>query len=194
MENKLKGLLLVLDGLVLPLFEELVKQGKMPNFSEHLIGRKMLNVRSAFSCHPSSTYENMQAINTGQFPLDPGATYFSSSTSNIVDLLRVDNTSKGFCAKKRTIFHHVSNSVSIHNPWNDGADDKHPNIYSLSIVKKAALAMIKKACVILDGDPKREILVEIRKETINQKANEIKKKELQRLAEEFSRLLLQQKD
>ena len=132
MENKLKGLLLVLDGLVLPLFEELVKQGKMPNFSEHLIGRKMLNVRSAFSCHPSSTYENMQAINTGQFPLDPGATYFSSSTSNIVDLLRVDNTSKGFCAKKRTIFHHVSNSVSIHNPWNDGADDKHPNIYSLN--------------------------------------------------------------
>ena len=70
----------------------------------------------------------------------------------------------------------------------------NPNIYSLSIVKKAALAMIKKACVILDGDPKREILVEIRKETINQKANEIKKKELQRLAEEFSRLLLQQKD
>ena len=29
MENKLKGLLLVLDGLVLPLFEELVKQGKI---------------------------------------------------------------------------------------------------------------------------------------------------------------------
>jgi hypothetical protein len=131
MVNRLKGLLLVLDGLVLPLFEEMIKRGRMPNVSEHVIGRKILNIKNAFSCHPSSTYENMQAINTGRFPLDPGATYFSSSTASIVDLLRVDNPSKGFCAKRRTIFHHIPNSVSIHNPWNDGADDKHPGVYSL---------------------------------------------------------------
>ena len=115
------------------IFNDLLLKGDLPNISRHLIERSLLDIENVFCCHPSSTYENMQAINTGSFPFDPGATYFSSHSSGIVDLLRLDNPSKGNCAKRKTIFHYIPDSaISIHNPWNDGADDKHPNIYSLS--------------------------------------------------------------
>ncbi|MFH1276714.1 MAG: hypothetical protein ABIH82_06400 [Candidatus Woesearchaeota archaeon] len=58
----------------------------------------------------------------------------------------------------------------------------NPDIYPLNIVKKAALEFVNKACVILDGDPKRELLVEIRGDNLKQ------------LAEEFNVLLLKQTD
>jgi len=133
MSDQLNGLLLVLDGIESRHFNELIAKGDMPNISRHLIERSPFDIEKVVCCHPSSTYENMQAINTGCYPYDPGATYFSSHSLSMVNLLGFDNTSKGNCAKKKTIFHNIPDSaISIHNPWNDGADDKHPNIYSLS--------------------------------------------------------------
>jgi len=55
----------------------------------------------------------------------------------------------------------------------------NPQIYPLEKVKKAAVEFSKKACVILDGDPKTELLVELRGE-----------QDLKKLAEEFNVLLL----
>jgi len=55
----------------------------------------------------------------------------------------------------------------------------NPHIYPLDKVKKAAVEFSKKACVILDGDPKTELLVELRGE-----------QDLKKLAEEFNALLL----
>jgi hypothetical protein len=55
----------------------------------------------------------------------------------------------------------------------------NPEIYSLGVVKKSALEYIQKACVILDGDPKSEILVELRSE-----------QDLKKIAEEFSKILI----
>ena len=55
----------------------------------------------------------------------------------------------------------------------------NPQIYSLEAVKKAALEFTKKACVIIDGDPKTELLVELR-------GNQ----DLKKIAEQFNTLLL----
>lgn len=38
----------------------------------------------------------------------------------------------------------------------------NPEIYNLDCIKKSAKMILKKACVILDGNPKTEILVELR--------------------------------
>ncbi len=57
----------------------------------------------------------------------------------------------------------------------------NPKIHSLSSVKKAALEFTEKACVILDGDPQTEILVELRP---------FKGSDLTKTAAEFNRLLL----
>jgi|TARA_B100001971_G_C18128942_1_gene503713 predicted AlkP superfamily phosphohydrolase/phosphomutase len=103
-DNNMKGLLLVPDGLVYPLFNEFLQEGKLPNISKYIYDRKIIEVENAFSCHPSSTFENMQAINTGMFPYDPGATHYSHQSDTIIDLLRLDNVSKGYCAKRDTIF------------------------------------------------------------------------------------------
>ena len=127
------GLLVIADGIVFPIFNELLNQGRLPNISRHIVERAVVDVENAISSHPSSTYENMQALNTGMFPYDPGATSYSAQSGTINDMLRFDNPSKGHTAKRKTIFHYVpANAISIHNPWNDGADDKHPGIYSLA--------------------------------------------------------------
>lgn len=49
----------------------------------------------------------------------------------------------------------------------------NPEIYPLELVYSAAYIMIDKAFIILDGDPDKEILVEIRKKTEDQNLNEL---------------------
>jgi hypothetical protein len=127
----MRGVLLVPDGLVYPLFKRLLDKGNLPNIQRYIYDRSLVEVKQAFSCHPSSTFENMQAINTGRFPYSPGATHYSRQTETINDLLRSNNPSKGDCAKHDTVFKYVgSPAISIHNPWNDAANDKHPALYS----------------------------------------------------------------
>ena len=57
----------------------------------------------------------------------------------------------------------------------------NPEIYSLEIIKEASLDFSNKACIILDGNPKTEILVELRPKDHTS---------LKQLAEEFNKLLL----
>ena len=49
----------------------------------------------------------------------------------------------------------------------------NPKIYPLELVYSAAYIMIDKAFIILDGDPKKEILVEVRKKEKEQKLKEL---------------------
>lgn len=58
----------------------------------------------------------------------------------------------------------------------------NPRIYSLDLVYSASYIMIDKAFIILDGDPKEKIMVEIRKKTKDQ--------ELKTLVREFNEELL----
>lgn len=58
----------------------------------------------------------------------------------------------------------------------------NPKIYGLDVVKKAALAFSESACVILDGEPETEILVELRPLNNNLP--------LKQLAEGFNQILL----
>src|SRR3989338_2212331 len=120
------GLLVIADGIVFPIFNELLNQGRLPNISRHIVERAVVDVENAISSHPSSTYENMQALNTGMFPYDPGATSYSAQSGTINDMLRFDNPSKGHTAKrkkrkKKTIFHFFpGNGISIPNPRKQG--------------------------------------------------------------------------
>ena len=58
----------------------------------------------------------------------------------------------------------------------------NPKIYPLELVYSAAYIMIDKAFIILDGDPKKEIMVEVRKKE--------KKQKLKGLVREFNEELL----
>ena len=49
----------------------------------------------------------------------------------------------------------------------------NPKIYSMDVVYAAAYVMIDRAFVILDGDPKKEIKVEIRKKEERHNLNEL---------------------
>ncbi len=60
-----------------------------------------------------------------------------------------------------------------------------PEVYTLLVIKKAALEYLPKACVILDGD-NSEILVEIRPKNLKPQALA----RLQQAAEEFNALLI----
>ncbi len=57
----------------------------------------------------------------------------------------------------------------------------HPQIHPLPAIKQAAAAFLEKACIILDGNPSTEILVELRPR------NGLS---LPKVAEDFSRLLI----
>jgi His-Xaa-Ser system protein HxsD len=58
----------------------------------------------------------------------------------------------------------------------------NPRIYPLDIVYSAAYIMIDKAFIVLDGDPEKEIKIEIRKKK--------KEQELKTLVQEFNEELL----
>jgi His-Xaa-Ser system protein HxsD len=58
----------------------------------------------------------------------------------------------------------------------------NPRIYPLDIVYSAAYIMIDKAFIVLDGDPEKEIKIEIRKKR--------KEQELKTLVQEFNEELL----
>ena len=49
----------------------------------------------------------------------------------------------------------------------------NPKIYSLKIVYSAAYILIDKAFIVLDGDPEKEIIVEIRRKKENQSLREL---------------------
>ena len=49
----------------------------------------------------------------------------------------------------------------------------NPHIYSIDVVYAAAYAMIDRAFIILDGDPKKEIKVEIRKKEKHHKLKDL---------------------
>ncbi len=62
----------------------------------------------------------------------------------------------------------------------------NPKIYPLPIITSAAFEFNKKACVILDGDPASEILVELRPLDLA----DMTEKKQQQLILEFNTLLL----
>ena len=132
MVGGIKGLIIVPDGIKYDIFKDMLDKDKLPNIKEHIVDRLLVSADNAFSVNPSSTSEAMPALMTGCFPCFPGSTYLRNMIP--FDLLRKQNPSKGDCTKKRTIFGYDFFSVSIHNPWNDGANDKHPDIYSLAMM------------------------------------------------------------
>ena len=125
-QQKLRGLLLVPDGLVYPIFKRLLEQGDLPNFSRYVYDRSLVNVDHAFSCHPSATTECMQAINTGRYPHDPGAVSYFKETNSVRNTTGRDYLSGSNCAGLKTVFHYVDPwTISIYNTHHDGVNEPH---------------------------------------------------------------------
>ncbi len=128
MRDKLNGLLIVVDGLVHTIYEDMLRQGDLPNISEHIKGRSIVEAEQTFSCHPSETLTSMQALNTGQFPFTPGAVVYHPKTRSVMNYIGRHRLSAANCEGRQTIFDLIEGrTASFYNPWHDGVSDPHPS-------------------------------------------------------------------
>ncbi|MDD9954096.1 MAG: alkaline phosphatase family protein [Candidatus Woesearchaeota archaeon] len=133
-----KGVLLVPDGLQYPLFQDMLARGALPHIQHYIVNRALVNVEHAFTGFPSSTFEQMPALMTGQRSHQPGAIFLTEDGTR-VNYIGNDNPSKGNTGKRDTIFRFIDQwTVSIFNPWNDHADDKHFANHSLKTLAQYA--------------------------------------------------------
>jgi len=137
----LDGLLIVPDGIILHIFEQEKKAGRLPNLSRHVFERNLTGLETAIGS--GSTFPSMQSFHTSMHPHDPGPVYLNHTTGKVINFLGRENFSRGYMAGRETIFHYAHSkkrfTACIHNPWHDGVDHPHPYLLSTKALFYAGL-------------------------------------------------------